>query len=300
MRHLFAVFLLIAFAGCDQNKPATKRADTNLPDAAAGPAKVLARVNGVPITEIDVKLRGRTPPAHGGAAPAAPTPSGVLETVIRDELVYQRAVELGLDRDPEYMKKLQEMEAGIAAFKRREMLELFNRRELAAKAAVSDDEAKAYFEKHAGDVKSEYHVMQILISRDETAARATKAEIAKGASFEEVAKKRFPGLPETVKPPWDLGYLKWNQIPEAWWGVIFQMKPGQVSDVIAGEQGRFWILKLVDRREVQGASFEQVKPRIVSVLERQKLEKARTAILEELRKKADVVYSSPAPKSSGE
>jgi parvulin-like peptidyl-prolyl isomerase len=81
--------------------------------------------------------------------------------------------------------------------------------------------------------------------------------------------------------------------------VIFGMKPGQVSDVIAGEQGRFWILKLVDRREVQGATFEQVKPRIVSVLERQKLEKARTAMLEELRKKADVVYSSPPPKSSG-
>jgi parvulin-like peptidyl-prolyl isomerase len=291
VRPLLLVSFLIAAAACARTKSETKSSDAGSSTAAPSSAQIVARVNEVPITELDLQLRSKPPSGHTGAPPPASGPA-LLETVIRDELIRQRAAELGLDRDPGYQKKLQEMEAGLAAFKRREMTELFLQREINDKAAVSEQEAREYFEQHARDIRSELHVMQLLFNRDEAAARAASDEIKRGASFEEVAERRFVGLPENVKAPWDLGSLKWNQIPEAWWGVIFQMKPGDVSDVVSGE-GRHWVLKLVARRELADASFDEVKPRIESVLRRKKVEERRAAVLEELRKKADVVYEKP-------
>lgn len=259
---------------------------------------MLATVNGVPITEADVQLRSKGVPAHGGAPAGAPPARAVLDTVIRDELVYQRAKQLGLDRDQGYLQKVAAMEAELAAFKRREMVDTFYRTEVNAKANATEAEAKAYFDAHAKEIKTELHVMQILVNKDKDAASAIRSQIQGGADFVELAKKRFPVLPPGARAPWDLGFLRWNQIPDPWRPVVFDMKPGDVSPLISGEGGRFWILKLVERRDLPDASFDVMKSRIMVVLKRQKSESRRAQLMDELRAGAKIEYTSAAPAGS--
>ncbi len=84
---------------------------------------VLATVNGTPIGEADVHFalssgghKKEIPPEHR---------KNVLETIIRRELIYQRAIEIGLDANPGYQEKLRRMEAQINAFKRNDLAKLF-------------------------------------------------------------------------------------------------------------------------------------------------------------------------------
>jgi len=142
-------------------------------------------------------------------------------------------------------------------------------------------------------VRAEFHVLQILISHDDSAIDAAAAAIKGGKSFEEVAAARFSGLPAGAQKPWDLGFLRWSQIPEAWWDALFAMKPGEVSPVIRNAEGRAWILKLVERRPGPEANFTELAPRIVAVLARKRAEERRTQLFEDLKKRATIELLAP-------
>ena len=180
------LFALLAL-GCDHaSSTASSGTTASAAPAGSGSAKVLATVNGDAITALDVEQRMRSAGGHlPGAAP--PSSSGVLQTVIRDELVRQRAIELGLDKDPSYRAKRDEMLAQVAAMERRELADLFFKKEVSEKVEVSDADAKKYFDDNASKVKAELHVFQLLYNHDEPAARAALSEIRGGSSFESVA-----------------------------------------------------------------------------------------------------------------
>jgi len=249
---------------------------------------VLATVNGAPIREADIALalkggghNKEVPPEHR---------KNVLDVIIRKELVYQRAVELGLDANAVYQQRLHQMEAQMNAFKRKALGDLFFRSEIANKAKVSEAEAKKYFAENDARIRTELHVMQILVRKESLIKRALK-DIESGTSFEDVARRRFPGLPKAVKAPWDLGYLKWKQVPKPWRNVVYDLKKGEVSGVIRGPKSRFWIIKLIDKRENPHITFESIKPTIMEVLKNAKTEELREKTDRDLRARASIVYS---------
>jgi parvulin-like peptidyl-prolyl isomerase len=268
----------------------TDKADQGIPKVEAN---VLATVNGIPIGKDDVRhalLRGK----HGKQV----TPEGqanVLETLIRQELIYQRAVELGLDKDPAYLEKKRRIEAQLNAFKRKEMSNLFFRGQIEKKAAVSEKEAKEYFEKNAPRIRMEFHFWQILSKGNEAFIKESLRQIKNGTPFEEVAAKRFAGIPKASRPPWDLGFLRWNQIPQAWQRFVYKMNKGEVSGIIKGEGKRFWILKLVGKRENQNVDFDLMKSSIVRVLKANKIKVLRKMTDRDLRQRARIVYFGNRP-----
>ncbi|MBU0717069.1 MAG: peptidyl-prolyl cis-trans isomerase, partial [Planctomycetes bacterium] len=244
---------------------------------------VLATVNGTPIREADISFalsRGghnrEIPPEHR---------NNVLEVIIRRELVYQRAVELGLDANASYQEELHAMEAQINAFKREELSNLFSRREITERADVSEADAQKYFAENAARIQTEFHVWQILQRKESSIEQALK-DLEQGTSFEEVAGKRFPQLPKTGRAPWDLGYLRWNQVPKPWRDVVYDLKQGEVSGIIRGPNNRFWIIKLIDKRENPDITFESIKPTIMEVLKNAKIEELRAQTERDLRAKA--------------
>ena len=249
---------------------------------------VLATVNGVPITEADIQFASTRAGAHG--TEGAPTDrEEVLETIIQQELAYQRAVELGLDEESAYREQLAKVEAQVSAFKRGKLSRAFFQQEVARRAAVSDQEAQDYFESNAVQLRTELHVWQIL-SRDADSIEQALHDLGEGIPFEEVAGKRFPEMPNTVRKPWDLGYLKWGQIPEAWRDVIQDLDIGESSDIIRGPNNRFWIIQLVDERENPEIAFGDAEPGIMKILLNQKQEKLQKEIQQELRETARIVY----------
>jgi len=249
---------------------------------------VLATVNGTPIGKADVRfaMKNRShdreiPPGHI---------KNVLEVIIQEELISQRAVELGLDANPTYLDKLRRMEAQINAFKRKELSELFWR-EIGRRVEVSEADANKYFAENAARIGTEVHVWQIL-RRKEGLIEQVLNDLQHGTSFEEVARKLFPNLPKTAGEPWDLGYLRWKQVPKPWRNVVYDLKKGEVSGVIRGPNNRFWIIKLIDKREPPDITFESVKATVMEILKNAKIEELREKTERDLRAKASIVYAT--------
>ena len=104
------------------------------PSPASG---VLATVNGVPITEEDVRYASARESAHKTGGRAVTT-KDLLEQIIQQELIYQRAVELGLEADAKYQEDLRKLEAQVKAFKRERLAQVLFQRETTKRAEVSD------------------------------------------------------------------------------------------------------------------------------------------------------------------
>jgi peptidyl-prolyl cis-trans isomerase C len=69
--------------------------------------------------------------------------------------------------------------------------------------------------------------------------------------------------------------------------VCFQLKKGQISDVIETQYG-FHIFKLVEKRDSGNTPFTEVERAIELKLKRAAVERAQTAYLDRLRQKAGV------------
>lgn len=278
---LAAVLAAVAVvASCGEREAAGTR-------ARAGKAKVLATVNGTPITEKDLDHRARR---AAGGAPGHDPSGNVLQTLVREELIAQRAVQLGLHEEPGFREKLEELEAQVRAFERQELAALY-RVYVRNQAVPTEAEARAWFEKNATFVRTRFHVLQILRKGEQAEIARDREDVRGGTPFEQVAARRFQGLPEGPRPPWDLGEMSWHQVPRPWRGILDRLEPGQVSDVIAGEGGRFWVIKLAGRRVDPAVSFEGEKERIVEDLRQQRTAELYDAWLAELKAKAEIVYA---------
>ena len=275
-----AAVLMASLVSCSETREANKKGDPQV--------KVLATVNDVPITQHDMQQRLKRTPHGEMMNPEAA--QNVLQALVRDELIYQKSLELGLDKNPEYRKKVQEAEAQLRAFQRQEISALYRGR-LRSKVEVKDAEAQDYFEKNSKTIQTKFHVWQIFYrGKDSQIAEALK-DLKSGVPFEKVASRQFPNLPKNVKAPWDLGFLHWSQIPPPWQGVIDRLEVGQVSDVIKGPNDGFWVIKLVNKTVDPKITFAAEKERIVEILHKQKSDELYENMLSEMKTKAKIVFS---------
>lgn len=279
---------MASLAACGERRPPPPRA------AAAPREKVLATVNGVPITERDVAQRARQAVTGGGTgheAPAEASAAGVLQTLVRDELISQQATRLGLDQEPGYRLRLEELEAQVRAFRRQELAVLY-RQYAQQHAAVTDAEARAWFEENAPFVRTRLHVLQILYKGRPAELERDRQDVQRGTPFEEVAWRRFEGLPRTTpRPPWDLGELRWFQLPPSWRGVVDRLEPGQVSGIIRGEGDRSWVVKVAGKVQDPAVTFDTEKERIVELLRQRKAIELQDRLLAEAKARASITYS---------
>jgi hypothetical protein len=261
------------------------------PDAPPVPpsdADVIARVNGVGLHTSDAELllrqhdrSVRDPPVIAGEIPQP-----VIDTLVRDELRAQEAVARGLDRDPKYQAQLREKEAVFAAWRRESLGELLIAQQTAKGGEITEDDARAYFRDHQAELATETHVLQILM-RDRASIDAVEASLKSGRSFEDVAAEHFAAPPTSTKKPWDLGYLRWAQMPEPWKPIIGTVPVGGTSSVIESG-GRYWVLSVVDRRADPSVDFDRARPDVMHALEVERQSRAVATIDDELRQKAQI------------
>lgn len=284
---LLLIFGLAALlSACGEKREANRKTD------ADSQATVVATVNGVPLTEYDLKqIAKRAVGGHGGESPKpAEAAQNALQTLVRDELIYQKSVELGLDKDQGYRRKLSEAEAQLRAVQRQEMSALY-RRHLRSKAEVTDGEAKDYFEKNAKKLQTKFHVWQLFYRGNDPRIAKDLQDLKSGMAFERVAARQYPPhLPKEMKAPWDLGELHWSQVPEPWQTILDRLAPGQVSEVIPGPRERYWVIKLVKKTADPQITFATEKGKIVEILGAQKADALYSSSLTEMKEKAKIVY----------
>ena len=155
----------------------------------------------------------------------------------------------------------------------------------------SEDEALAHYEENKDQYKSDEQVRVAHIVKyvnwqtDEATAvqmiGQARDEIKNGAPFEAVVDK----YTDCGDSGGDLGYVMRGQMVEEFEDVIFNLSPGQVSDVFRTRFG-FHVAKVYDRRPPTVPEFKAVKKRILEELREQKREQALGDHLDALRSQA--------------
>jgi len=273
---ILSAIAILGVLGCSGKKePAAK------PQPAA---KILAKVNGTPITEDDLRLSART--AHGMA------PEGeklrALDDVIQAELLYQEGLKLGIDKDPGYLRDIAKMEKQMANMKRAEITRRLYNTQIASKVEVTNQEAQEYYNKNVDQIQAELHLGIIKFSNKEDAEAALK-RIRSGEPFKKVAEANLPqGMPAGQRPPWDLGFVTWGQIPEEFWTAVHKLKPGEVSDVVSSKRTGFHIFTLLERRKNSKMEFGQVSGLIMTRLRDRKIMESFENYVTKLKKDAKI------------
>ncbi len=248
------------------------------------PADTVVTVNGVPITEADIRMESKGD-AHG-ALPDEGKRQVIVDSLVRRELLRQAALSRRLESSPEYLARRVNLDAQIRAFERQELpAALF--RGLLAEANVTEDEAKAWYAANEKRVGVEVHIKQLLL-KSRAAADAAKADLDAGRPFDEVAAAQFPNLPAGAKTPWDLGFMHWGKMPPQWLGVVFETPDGKSTPIIEGAGNRFWILEVTEKRPAPASAFDTVKAAVIERLRAERVGELQSKLEEDLRKQAKI------------
>lgn len=283
----FVLYFVLTLGACSSREV---QPDAARPPRAVG-GDVLATVDGVPITRAQVALATGAPPAgHGEVAPVSA--DAVLERLVQQEVLAQRALATHADRDADFLEELAVHEAQLDAWKRERLAQLYAQYEGRRRPPISEADARQYYDANITKIRTEVRVGQILL-RDRARAEAALRDLRAGASFDEVAARQFPSLPDPTSKPWELAPLRWNQLPAQWSPVIDGIAVGQTSELIVGGGSRFWILKVLERRENPELTFEATRPLIGTLLREQGARDARTHLVENARAAAHIVYAHP-------
>ena len=174
----------------------------------------------------------------------------------------------------------------------------------ADKINVTEDDARKYYSENPKqfEVPEQVRASHILIEPDtsdpdadpnEVKARAeAKAQdllkqIKEGGDFTELA-KAHSGCSSAANGG-DLGFFSRGQMVAPFEKAAFQLKPGQLSDIVETKYG-YHIIKVTERKDASVIPFEQVKDGIINGLKRKKQSEFIKEYIQSLKDKANIVY----------
>ncbi len=258
---------LLLVAGCGSDKV---RDDSSLP------ADAIVMVDGKVLTgsHLEILL-----PAGEKTPFSASEKAAWVRQWVEIELLYSEAVRRGLDNDPR-------IRARFESFEREFLADHLTFIELRERIEVSEEEIAEYFADHRDQYIYEYRVSHIMVDSREDGVQVQ--EMLKTRSFTWVANRH--SVDPVARRGGDLGYLtKGNMIP-AFETVVFDMKPGEVSDIVQSEFG-YHIIKLVGTREAQvKVELGDVRERIMNQLVMRRRHAAYRELIDRLTEDAEVKY----------
>ncbi|MDX1593461.1 MAG: peptidylprolyl isomerase [Gammaproteobacteria bacterium] len=239
------------------------------PLLAAEDDQVLATVNGKQLTAEDVELyRERRPEAAGSQ-------QELLQELINIELLVQDAREKKLDESPEFAEEME--------MTRRALLAQFAVRDQVEANPVTEEQMRELYEQQMGqgEGRKEYHARHILLE-NEADAKQVIADLQAGGDFVALAKERSTG--PSGPQGGDLGFFEPGQMVPEFSEAVVALEPGSYSMVPVQTQFGWHVILLEEVRDVEGPSFESVKPQIENMLQSIRVR----SYLESLREAAEI------------
>lgn len=276
---LFAIMILAALAAC--NKKTTEIKEQK--------GAVLAKVGTAVITDGDLERELKSLPDYAKQMFADEQgKEKFLDELVKKEMLYQEALKKGLDKSADFVKKVEE-------FKKLTLVSELLEKEIMAKAKVSDQEAKEYYEKHKEEfaTTTQIKASHILVKTEDEANKIL-ARLKKGEKFEEIAKKESMDK-GSAKNGGDLGYFARGQMVPEFEKAAAALKPGETSKPVKSNYG-FHIIKVTDKKAGPVIEYDRIKDLISQKLSGERQKESFDKYIADLRK----TYTVEIMKSSGE
>ncbi len=242
--------------------------------APAALAQNVATVNGksVPKSRVDALAQQ----VIRSGRQVTPEMQGQLkDEVIAREIFSQEAKARQLDTTEDYKTQLDLASQSILI---RELFADFQK-----KNPVTDEEAKAEYDRFAGaNAGKEFKSRHILVEKEDQ-AKDIIAKLKKGAKCEDLAKK-FSKDPGSGAKGGDLDWANPSNFVKEFTEALIALGKGKFTETPVKSQFGYHIIRLDDTREAQLPKFDDVKPQIMQQLQQQKMSKFQ----ETLRAKAKI------------
>jgi len=287
----------------------------------------VAVVNGTVITraDLDKEMNRLLWQRFRMGRPVAETASSeiereALENLIDFELLCQESREKGIKvdeaaldermeatkkrypTDAEYENALSSMDLSEsemrAQFERAISIEQLIEEYFAHNVAVSEEEARAYYDENPDSFKrpEQVRASHILIRFDPQADESQKSEareklenirrkLQEGGDFAALAQE-FSDCPSGANGG-DLGYFRRGQMTKPFEDAAFALSPGEVSDIVETRFG-YHLIKLAEKKAETPIPFEEVREKLGQYLKKKKVQGQVTTHLEQLKEKAEV------------
>lgn len=250
---LIGALLTSGVCAAEEAKPA--------PDAPPGPDVVIATVNGVtyPLNVFRMFYMERLQEAQGQNSPAF------------QQQAFNEFMSLIVASQEAEKRKLEDNPDVTAAIELQKLKVMSNAAlaSMAQEIKVTDDELKtAYEQVKKQATRTEYKARHILV-KDEAEAKKIIKELDKKADFAELAKKNSLG--PTGKNGGDLDWFDASQMVKPFADAVAAMKTGTYSKEPVHTQFGWHVIELQDTRTAAPPSFEDAKPQLTALVQRQKL-----------------------------
>jgi peptidyl-prolyl cis-trans isomerase C len=250
-------------------------------------SKVVATVNGSPITEADVAFTAiDLAPTLEQYSPEQRTRI-LMDLLINQKLMAEAAQKDGIQDSKEFMQRM--------ALMRERTLRDFYFNEKVQKS-ISDEAVKQSYEQQAAEIAAEEEVRarHILVKTKEEAEAIIK-EIEGGAEFEKLAGEKSIG-PSKANGG-DLGYLSKDDVVEPFGTAVMALETGKISEPVQTEFG-WHVIRVDDKRKKSAPPFEAMEGEIRQGLLRERF----LALVNELKEgaKIDVVGEEAGDGKAGE
>jgi peptidyl-prolyl cis-trans isomerase C len=242
----------------------------------AASAQNLAIVNGKPVPKARVETLLKQATRAGQQLSPEMEQQARDQAVLR-EIFAQEAERRGVANSADFRAQMELARQSIL------IRELFA--DYMKKNPVSDDIARAEYEKiKASNSGTEYRARHILVEKEDE-AKGLIAQIKGGAKFDELAKKHSKD-PGSGANGGDLDFAKPDSYVPEFGAAMAKLKKGEMTDAPVKTQFGWHIIKLEDTREASFPAFDDVKGQLKQRLEQMKMQ----AYQDELKTKAKTDY----------
>jgi len=261
---------------------ATAAAATSAPQAGLPPG-VIARVDGVPITQGQLDTAVKL-----SRAPDTPALRAQLKSqLIARELFRQAAEKAHYESRPAVQAEIDQIKTTV-------ITQAWLQDQLRP-VQVSDADVKAQYDKVVASLGDTEYKPRVIATRDADTAQKVLDQLRKGADFAQLARQYSQG-PNAAQGG-ELGWIsfktpieagKTQNWPQPLAEALVKLPQGGVTSAPVRVDGTYWIVRVDDRRATQIPTFDQSKDMLRKQLEQVARTKAAAELVLGLTKQAHI------------
>jgi peptidyl-prolyl cis-trans isomerase C len=243
-------------------------------EIAPDPTTVVARANGIEITEADITIASEDPSLSLPDMGAEQRRGIIIGYLIDLKLGARAAAEAQVSETEDFQRRL-------GYFRDKLLLDDYLQQRV--EEAVTDEAARTLYDETLAAVQPEDEVRarHILVAEEEE-ANAIIARLEAGEEFEAIAAEASQD-PGSRAQGGDLGFFTRERMVAPFAEKAFELEPGETSEPVQTQFG-WHVIRVEERRERPIPGFEEMRPQIDSYLAR----RAQQETILSLRENAEI------------